>query len=161
MPPRLLTLVAATTSLLAGCALSTEPAGRVDVTVAVSRDTLVQLTDTLVIQVRALNPTTDTLRFDGGGCLLQFEIHDADGQLVAPDLLACPAVLRHVRLAPGDSLTARFQWYGERWTSRISPPPPELLPGGRYQIFGILDAIGDRQRSQPQAVALLVRTAAR
>jgi len=141
--------------LVAGCDVFTGPADRVDITLAVSRDTLLIQADTLAIRVRVMNPTADTLRFDGGGCLLQFEIRDKAGDVVAPELLACPAILRHVRLAPGDTLNATFGWYGERWTSRVSPPPPELLPAGTYQVYGILDAIGDRQRTDARTVILV------
>jgi hypothetical protein len=162
MSLRLLTRSTAVAVLVAGCDLFTGPASRVDLTVAASRDTLVRETDTLVIHVRAANPTADTLRFDGSGCLLQFKIYDAAGELVAPAQLACPASLEHVRLAPGDSLTADFRWYGERWTNAFprGAPPPELLPPGRYRIYGILDAIDDQQRSDPRTVALIVADAA-
>ena len=141
--------------VLSGCGVFTAPADRVELTVEVSRDTLLIQADTLTIRVRATNPTTDTLRFDGGGCLLQFEIRDSAGDVVAPERLACPAILRDVRLGPGDTLNATFAWYGERWTSLRSPPPPDLLPAGIYHVYGVLDAIGDPQRTRARPVLLV------
>jgi hypothetical protein len=154
---RLLAVVSATGLVATACGLVSSPADAIDLTVAVSSDSLIRGTETVVIHVSARNPTTRTLRFDGGGCLLRFEIHDAAGHVVAPDVIACPAILRHVRLEPNDSLTTDYRWHGERWTNAIpqGAPPPELLPAGRYRIYGVLDAIGDRQRSAATLVELM------
>ena len=154
---RLFAVLGPTVLLATGCSFVASPADAVDVTLTVSHDSFVIGNETVVIHVSAHNPTTRTLQFDGGGCLLQFEIHDPTGQVVAPDIVVCPSVLRHVRLEPGDSLTTDFRWYGERWTNTFpqGAPPPELLPPGRYRIYGVLDAIGDRQRSAARCVELI------
>lgn len=140
----------------AGCLLTTEPVHRVTVEVRVPRTTLVR-GDSMTIEVVATNLTSDTLRFMGGGCQLMYEVRDAGNDRVAPLEIVCPAVLRRVVLAPGDSLTAGFDWHGDRTGTFVPGFHSEeaLLPDGAYTIRGLLWSTEGTESSESVGVTLV------
>ena len=144
---------------LAGCLLTTEPVHRVTVEVRVPKTTLVR-GDSMTIGVVATNLTSDTLRFTGGGCQLMYEIRDAGNDRVAPLSFVCTAVLRRVVLAPGDSLTADFDWHGDRGFVPGSHSEEALLPDGAYTIRGQLRATEGTESSESVSVTLVALNAA-
>ncbi len=91
-----------------------------------------------------------------------YEVRDAGNDRVAPLGLVCTAILRRVVLAPGDSLTADFDWYGDR-TGRFVPgfhSEEAFLPEGAYTIRGILGSTEGTERSESVGVTLVALNAA-
>ena len=157
--PQLMGCVTAMSVMIgtAGCLATTEPVHRVTVEVRVPRTTLVR-GDSMTIEVVATNLTSDTLRFTGGGCLLWYEVRDAGNDPVAPEGLVCTAILRRVVLAPGDSLTADFDWHGDTGTPGFHSEEA-LLPEGAYTIRGLLRATEGTERSESVGVTLVALNA--
>ncbi len=143
----------------AGCLLTTEPVHRVTVEVRVPRTTLVR-GDSMTIEVVATNLTSDTLRFTGGGCQLMYEVRDAGNDHVAPEGFICTADLRRVVLAPGDSLTADFDWHGRTGIVPGFHHEEALLPEGAYTIRGLLWSTEGTESSESVGVTVVVLNAA-
>lgn len=109
--------------------------------------------ETAKIQVKVTNggSRATTLCFTSG-CMLAFQVQDADGRVVAPGGFACTLDAPTVTLAPGQVWTWDFAWKGEGYDPYSGFYP---LPAGVYSLYGGLDAFNFHQLSDPVPVELL------
>jgi hypothetical protein len=121
---------------LAGCLLSSEPAGRLDVSLSLSAIE-VNEDSGVVIRVTAVNRGPYPLRLETtGGCVVAFRLVGPDGAPFTPSpSYGCAAILRLVDVPAGDSVVGVFPVF----------PRPYLASGslvrwrpGSYQAVGQL-----------------------
>jgi hypothetical protein len=119
-----------------GCNLSSEPVGRLDLSLSLST-TAVNADSGAVIRVIAVNRGSLPVDLETtGGCVVAFRLVGPDGAPFRPwPEYGCASILRIVSVAPGDSVVGTFNiiaqphWDGNgvsRW------------PSGTYQVVGQL-----------------------
>jgi hypothetical protein len=116
----------------------------------------IQPGDTTTITVVIANHTSRRITLSGGGCFLSYEVLDSTRQVVAPGLRGCPDYLAFHPLEPGATLAWRFVWRGDTYDLIPTGEPfpsqrtvRKLLPPGRYQLVGLLNAEEMTARSAP------------
>ena len=106
--------------------------------------------ETMQIEVTIHNPTRlrVQLRFTSG-CMVMFVVRDANGANVAPTFF-CTANAPTLEMAPGQTITNRFQWDGS-----VGGSSTPALPPGEYTVVGGLDPGVQRNASEPVAIRIL------
>jgi hypothetical protein len=119
-----------------GCTLSSEPVGRLDLSLSIST-TDVNADSGAVIRVVAANrgPTVVSLE-TLGGCVVAYRLIGPDGQPFTGGLYyGCASILRTVNVAPGDSVVGTFAIAARPFRSSTGT---SRWPAGTYQAVGQL-----------------------
>jgi hypothetical protein len=118
--------------LLACRGTPVDPAASIQVSADVSRAAF-RAGDAVTIRVTALNAGPAPVRIGISGCPVWFEILSGT-TMVAPGATACTLMAVERHLAPSESYTAEYQWYGGTRSSPTGPADP--LVSGMYALRG-------------------------
>jgi len=129
---------------------TTSPTGALDVTLALSRNT-VAATDSVTVLIAATNPTNFPVTFRGSpGCFLTFLVNGVGGEPHGAAPLVCLAVLENISIDAGQTATITIPW---ALATNEGP-----LAAGSYQLVGGLRVAGQRGLNPVSAPALLIIT---
>lgn len=139
---------------LLGCGSPSEPEpGPLSVAISMSQSEVVP-GDSMTVTVSATNVTDSSVAARGSSsCWLRFEVRDALGRYVAPQLFCTDDLAGGGVIPPGETRELSFAWTAEnrRLTTGDSVP----LPAGSYRVHGVLDGVDLEARTAPLALRVV------